>query len=97
MSDYERAYVVHWLVMKLGMALFIFGAIPAVAAILAAALDDWSWMAMAGLGPVGAGVYLIFVKPPIVFDDETPPSSAKRLTQLVGVEPPDLPHPDTIV
>jgi hypothetical protein len=56
--------------MKLGTALFILGAAPALAVMLAAVQDDWSWMALAGVGPIAPGVYLICVNPPMVFDED---------------------------
>ncbi len=63
MSGYEQADAAHWILVKLGETFLIMGGIQLVAVALGGLTGDWGWLGLGALGPVAAGLYLVFIKP----------------------------------
>jgi hypothetical protein len=82
-SEISFALVVHWLVVKLGMALVIASAIPLISFVLMDVTDSPGWAFYGATGPLVAGLYLwLSSLPPLptVDDDELSQHEASRAT-----------------
>lgn len=54
------------MLVKLGETFLVMGGIQLVAVALGGFTGDWGWLGLGALGPVAAGLYLVFIKPPEV-------------------------------
>lgn len=64
MTAHEQANATHWMLMKLGEAFLVMGGVQLVAVALGGLTGDWGWLGLGALGPIAAGLYLVFIKPP---------------------------------